>query len=63
MAAIFGTGYELLMVIWGTVFILGAIGFIVGMNRVFQIEQHRDDAARGIAENAHVEERPLHPVA
>jgi hypothetical protein len=39
------TGYDVLMVIWGIVFIVGAVGFIYGMNRLFQSEERRQERA------------------
>ncbi len=37
------SGYDLLMVLWGVVFILGAVGFILAMNRVFSKEESRQE--------------------
>jgi membrane glycosyltransferase len=39
------TGYDLLMVLWGTVFVLAAAGFLYAMNRVFVLEEHRQEGA------------------
>jgi hypothetical protein len=41
--SIFASGYDLLEILWGTGFILVAIGFIYAMNRVFQSEERRSD--------------------
>jgi hypothetical protein len=37
------TGYDLVMILWGVVFILGAVGFILAMNRVFVSEEQRQE--------------------
>ncbi len=36
-----GSGYDLLMIIWGIVFVIGAVGFIFAMNRIFTSEERR----------------------
>ena len=38
------SGYDLIMVIWGLIFIAAATLFIVAMNRVFQFEERRQDS-------------------
>jgi hypothetical protein len=43
------SGYDVLMVIWGCVFIVGAVGFIFGMNRLFQSEERRQDRTLDLA--------------
>jgi len=40
----FASGYDLLEILWGTGFIVVAVGFIYAMNRVFQGEERRSDA-------------------
>ncbi len=44
------TGYDLLMVLWGTVCVLAAAGFLYAMNRVFVQEEHRQEGASSAAE-------------
>jgi hypothetical protein len=39
------TGYDVLMVIWGVVFIVGAVGFLFAMNRLFQSEERHQEQA------------------
>jgi hypothetical protein len=63
MDAVFGGGYGFVLVLWGVVFIVGAIGFIYGMNLVFQSEQRREDVALGSTNGAHAEDRPMRPPA
>jgi hypothetical protein len=41
------SGYDLIMIIWGLIFIVAATLFIVGMNQVFQIEERRQDSEVG----------------
>jgi hypothetical protein len=36
-------GYDVLMILWGTIFVVAAAGFLWAMNRVFQTEEHRQD--------------------
>ena len=38
------SGYDLIMIIWGLIFIILATLFIVMMNRVFQFEERRQDS-------------------
>ena len=38
------SGYDLIMIIWGLIFIILATLFIVLMNRVFQFEERRQDS-------------------
>jgi hypothetical protein len=43
------SGYDLIMVIWGLIFITAATLFIILMNRVFQFEERRQDSQVGSA--------------
>ena len=63
MNASLGSGYDVLMVLWGVVFLVGTVGFIYLMNRVFQTEERRQEAALRSAEGANPSDhRPLRPV-
>jgi|GEM_PF-4955056 len=47
------SGYDLIMIIWGIIFVGAASGFIVLINRVFQFEEQRQDAlVRAASETA-----------
>ena len=50
MSAFFDTGYDVVMVLWGIVFILAAAFFILLMNRVFSTEEQRQEALSRAAE-------------
>ena len=41
------SGYDLIMIIWGLIFVAAASGFIVVINQVFQFEERRQDALVG----------------
>lgn len=36
-------GYDVLMILWGVVFAIAAVGFIAGMNQIFGSEERRQD--------------------
>lgn len=36
-------GYDVLMILWGVVFAIAAVGFIASMNRIFGSEERRQD--------------------
>jgi hypothetical protein len=58
------SGYDVLVVIWGMVFIAGAVGFIYGMNRLFQAEDRRQASSQDLAVTGdHADSRPLRPAA
>lgn len=47
------SGYDLIMIIWGLIFIVVATLFIVLMNRVFQFEERRQDSQVAGASTTH----------
>lgn len=64
MNATLFSGYDVLMVLWGVGFFLGTLGFIYIMNRVFQMEERRQESAVREAEGANPSDhRPLRPAA
>lgn len=63
--AVLETPYDILVIIWGLVFIIAWVAFIAAMNHIFQTEeriwQQRDatsDASSGVSQH-----HPLHPTA
>jgi len=59
---VIGTPYDILMIAWGLVFILGWVGFIAGMNRLFRREEQETEALESPGESPSPQQ-PLHPAA
>ena len=61
----FEAPYDVLMVIWGVLFVLIWIGFILVMNQIFQREE-REAEARDLVSDVSAnsgQHHPLHPAA
>lgn len=55
-------GYDVFMILWGIVFVVAWVGFILGMNALLQRENREQDslAASALADAPH---HPLTPAA
>lgn len=56
--------YDVLMIIWGLVFVLAWVGFIAVMNHIFQTEERQTEELDRAGElHSPVQQPPLHPAA
>ena len=56
-------GYDVLMVLWGALFVIAAAGFILTMNGIFGFEERRQDLVAHDWERNEGSTLPLRPAA
>ncbi len=64
MSGFVGSGYDVLMMLWGAIFIVGAVAFLLGMNRLFQSEERlQGESLDAGSSTSHADSHPFHPAA